>query len=90
MTKTLIKSVGSGLLMALLLCIPFIGPFTVGLLLFPICLIPHPFIKQFCESSSYVHFGFAWITLHSPAPFFFYWAWFSVVALALYKFAKVK
>jgi len=71
--------------MAVLLMLPFFGPFTVGLLLFPICVVPHPSVQQFCKSSEYVEFGFAWITIHSKAPFFFYWAWFAIVALAIYK-----
>lgn len=90
MNSILLKAIGSGFLMTLLLCIPLLGPFSVGLLLIPVCLIPHPFIRQFCESGEQVEVGFAWITLHSPTPFFFYWACFSVIALALYRFAKVK
>jgi len=85
MLITLLKSIWAGFLMAVLLMLPFFGPFTVGLLLFPICLVSLPEVQQFCKSSEYVEFGFAWITIHSKAPFFFYWAWFSIVALALYK-----
>jgi hypothetical protein len=90
MLITLLKSIGAGFLMAVLLMLPFFGPFTVGLLLFPICLVPLPYVQQFCKSSEYVEFGFAWITIHSKAPFFFYWAWFSIVALALYKISDFR
>jgi hypothetical protein len=82
---TLLKAIAAGFLMTVLLMLPFVGAFTVGLLLTPICLVPHPFVQQFCRTSEYVDIGFAWITFHSNVPFFFYWAWYSIVALVLYK-----
>jgi len=90
MIAILLKSILAGFLMTLILLIPFFGAFTVGLLLIPVCLVPNVTIQQFCKSSEYVEFGFAWVILHSAQPFFFYWAWYFIVAFALYKFAKFR
>jgi len=57
----LTRSIATGLLMAILLLIPFAGPFTVGLLLFPL------------EMTGLLHdaeVGFAWITFKSSKSFF--------------------
>jgi hypothetical protein len=90
MLITLLKSVAAGLLMATLLLIPFLGPFTVGLLLIPVCFIPHDLVQQFCSTGDQVDFGFAWITLHTKAPFFFYWGWYTLLSFALFLFLQHK
>ena len=88
MLIAILKSVTAGLLMAALLLVSLFGRFTVGLLLIPVCFIPHRVVQQFCSTSDQVDFGFAWITLHMKAPFFFYWGWFTFVVLALFLIAR--
>ena len=90
MTWRIVKALWNGLLMAVLLLSPIVGAFTVGLLLFPICVFRVPFLRQFCENSKYVEFGFAWITIRSWEPFLFYWAWYSVVAYVWFRVREKK
>jgi len=84
MLVRLLKSIVTGLLMVAVLLIPLVGAFTVGLLLVPLCMLGIAPVEEFCSNSRYVEFGFAWITLHSWHPFFFYWAWFSLVSFVGY------
>jgi len=63
-----------------LLLVPFLGPFTVGLLLIPLGLLPLVFVRQCCQTGDQVEIGFGWITLHTPQPFFVYWAFYACLA----------
>ena len=80
LTQLALKSVVLGLLMAVLLLVPFLGPFTVGMLLIPLDLVPFDFVRQCCQTGDQVEVGFAWITLRSPKPFFVYWAYYACLA----------
>ena len=75
-----LKSVALGLLMTGLLLVPFLGPFTVGLLLIPLGLVPFEFVRQCCQTGDQVEIGYAWVTLHTPRPFFVYWAYYACLA----------
>lgn len=57
--RQLVKSVVLGLLMAGLLLVPFLGPFTVGLLIIPLSLVPLEFVRQCCQNGDQVEIGFA-------------------------------
>jgi hypothetical protein len=83
-----LKSVALGLLMAGLLLVPILGPFTVGLLLIPLGLVPFQFVRQCCETGEKVEIGFGWITLHTLEPFFVYWAYFACVAFVYLSLRK--
>ncbi len=67
-----------------LLAIPFLGAFTVGLILAIVCEIVEPSLSQYCKNSEYVEFGFAWITIHSNHVYFVYWLLFTGIFLAVF------
>ena len=71
-----------GVVMVLILLVPFLGAFTVGLLIAPMCMLPLAALKPYCGNSEYVTFGFAWITIHSPSAYVVYWAEFAMVSFA--------
>ena len=75
-----LKSATLGLLMTGLLLVPFLGPFTVGLLLTPLALVPFQFVQRYFKTGEQVDIGFAWVTLHTPQPFFVYWAYYACLA----------
>ncbi len=83
-----LKSAALGLLMAGLLLVPFLGPFTVGLLLIPLGLVPLEFVRQCCQTGGQVEIGFAWITLRTTWPFFIYWAYYSCVTFVFLSLCK--
>lgn len=63
----------------LLLLVPFLGAFTVGLWLAILCALSGSLLDPYCRNSEYVEFGFAWITVHSSHVYLVYWALFSVI-----------
>lgn len=71
-----------GVVMVLILLVPFLGAFTVGLLTVPMCMLPLAALKPYCQNSEYVTFGFAWITIHSPSAYVVYWAEYAFLAFA--------
>jgi hypothetical protein len=85
------KSLVFGFFMAGLLLVPFLGPFTVGLLLIPLGLVPFEFVRRCCQTGDQVEIGFGWVRLHSFQPFFIYWAYYACVVfvyLSLRKFCR--
>jgi hypothetical protein len=77
--QLLFRAALGGALCLLLLHIPFLGAFTVGLLSIPMCeLVP----REFCQSGQHVSVGFAWITFNTVTAAIVYWAYYSVLALA--------
>lgn len=90
MIKQLLIAMLLGGVAVLLLKVPFLGAFTVGLILAILCTLSGGLLDPYCRNSEYVEFGFAWITVHSSHVYFVYWALFSAVffvALTLLSFA---
>lgn len=76
------SALGGGLFF-ILLNIPFIGPFTVGFLLPPMCsVVP----KEFCKTGLHVTFGFAWIEFHTFTAVLLYWAYYSLLVFIILVF----
>jgi hypothetical protein len=71
-----------GVVMVLILLVPFVGAFTVGLLLSLVCMLPVAALKPYCGMSEHVTVGFAWITIHTPSAYVVYWAIYSFLAFA--------
>ena len=62
----------------LLLHVPFLGAFTVGLLGIPMCALVPP---EFCQTGEHVTVGFAWITVNTIKAAMVYWAYYSLLVL---------
>jgi hypothetical protein len=76
--------------MAGLLLVPFLGPFTVGLLLIPLGLVPFEFVRHCCQTGDQVEIAFGWITLHTFWPFFVYWAYYAFVVFVYLSLRRTK
>ena len=65
----------------LLLQIPVLG-WLPGILLVPMCQFQ--LLRDFCATSQYIEFGFAWIEIKSITGAIVYWAYYSVLGLLFF------
>jgi hypothetical protein len=63
--------------------VPFVGAFTVGLILAIVCGVTSPALNLYCKSGEYVEVGFAWVTIHSSRVYFVYWLIFTTVSFGV-------